>query len=213
MAGILAGVFALILGAAMLLYGYRLFLVLLPIFGFFAGFWFGAQGIALLFGESFLASFTGLVVGFGVGLITAILSYLFYMVGVVLVAGAFGSSLAVGFMSWLGIESGFLIAIVAIVLALIVAGAVVFFNAQRYVISLITAVGGANVLVVGVMLIFQQVAVEDLSGAGNAIQPMLDGSWFWSIIWLALIAMGLVYQIRAHADFEFSYQQYQEDWG
>ena len=55
---------AALLGAAFLLAGYRFFLVMLPIWGFFGGFWIGAYAISLILGGGFLATTTGLVVGF-----------------------------------------------------------------------------------------------------------------------------------------------------
>ena len=71
---IFAALFAFLIGLAFLLYGYRLFLVMLPIWGFFAGFWLGAQTIAMLLGGGFLATTTGWVVGFATGLLLAVLS-------------------------------------------------------------------------------------------------------------------------------------------
>ena len=72
-------ILAILLGLAALFAGYRLFLLLLPIWGFFAGFFIGATAITLLLGDSFLVTVTGWVVGFILGLIFAILSYLFYL--------------------------------------------------------------------------------------------------------------------------------------
>ena len=116
-------------------------------------------------------------------------------------------------MSWLGIEAGWLIAIVAIVAAIILAGAVLLFNIQRYVITIITCIGGANGIVAGVLLIFQRVTPGELTGAGNMISPVLADSWFWLLAWLALFAAGLVYQLRVNREFVFSYERYQEGWG
>ena len=36
---------AALVGVGLLLYGYRAFFVLLPVFGFFGGFWMGAESI------------------------------------------------------------------------------------------------------------------------------------------------------------------------
>ena len=73
---------ALLVGLIIAFNGYRLFLVLLPIWGFFFGFGLGAQTIQALFGGGFLATTTSWVVGFVVALVFAVLSYLFYMVAV-----------------------------------------------------------------------------------------------------------------------------------
>ena len=78
MSTVLAVLFAAIIGIGFLLWGYRIFLVMLPIWGFFAGFWLGAGGISLFLGQGFLATVTGWVVGFALGVIGAVLSYLFY---------------------------------------------------------------------------------------------------------------------------------------
>ena len=85
--------FALILGLAFCFAGYRVFLVMLPIWGFFAGFWLGAEATTLLFGVGLLATTTSWVIGFVVGLLGAVLSYLFFIIGVALVAGGFGWAL------------------------------------------------------------------------------------------------------------------------
>lgn len=77
MASVLVILFVAILGALFLLWGYRIFLVLLPIWGFFGGFWFGAAGVSLFLGQGFLATATGWLVGFILGLIGALVSYSF----------------------------------------------------------------------------------------------------------------------------------------
>ncbi|MGD8586106.1 MAG: hypothetical protein PVJ75_12205, partial [Chloroflexota bacterium] len=69
---------ALFVGAAICFGGYRWFLILLPVWGFFFGFGLGAQSIQILLGVGFLATVSGWLVGFIVGLLFAVLSYLFY---------------------------------------------------------------------------------------------------------------------------------------
>ena len=80
---LLVGIVAIAIGAAMMLLGYRLALILLPIWGFFAGFIFGAQVLQEFFGDGFLATTASWVVGVVVGLLFAVLSYLFWYVAVV----------------------------------------------------------------------------------------------------------------------------------
>ncbi len=57
------GLLALLLGAAFCFIGYRFFRILIPIWGFFAGFFFGAQGVVSLFGGGFLSTVTSWVIG------------------------------------------------------------------------------------------------------------------------------------------------------
>jgi hypothetical protein len=205
--------FALIFGLAFCFAGYRVFLVMLPIWGFFAGFWLGAEATSLLLGTGFLATTTGWVIGFVVGLLGAVLSYLFYMLGVGLLAAAFGWAMGAGFMNALGFDPGLLTAMVGIIAALVMAGLVVLLNIQKYVIIAITAIGGANAIVLSGLLLFGRVSLEELRGAGNAIAPILQDSWFWLVIWLALGAAGLIVQIMTNRTYVFDREQYQEGWG
>jgi hypothetical protein len=210
---ILLAIFALLLGAAFCFVGYRFFLVMLPIWGFFAGFWIGAQAIALLLGGGFLANTTGLIVGLVVGIIGAVLSYLFYTVGVLVIAGAFGAAVASGIMSALGIDSGLIIGIVAIISGLIAAGLALLLNLQKYVIIILTAIGGAALIALSGMLIFGQVTIAELQAGANIIQPILEGSWFWGLVWLALAIVGIILQIRTNRTYAFTSETYVENWG
>ena len=47
---VFAATLSALLGLAFCFLGYRIFLVLLPVWGFFAGFWLGVQTIALILG-------------------------------------------------------------------------------------------------------------------------------------------------------------------
>src|SRR5512137_376225 len=84
------GMIALLFGLVLAFAGYRLFLVLLPIWGFFFGFGLGAQSIQALFGEAFLATITSWVVGFIVAAVFAILAYLFYVAAVAIASFSLG---------------------------------------------------------------------------------------------------------------------------
>ena len=207
---ILIAAFAFILGILFLFWGYRVFLVMLPIWGFFAGFWVGAQTIGLLLGDGFLATTTGWVVGFIVGLLFALFSYLFYMLGVALVAGVIGFALVSGFMALFGLESGFFVFVLSVVGALIAAGLTVVLNLQKYVIIALTAVGGANAVLLSVLLLIGRVSVGELEGAGNSIRPILQDSWFWALAWLLLTVVGLIFQIRINRTFWFGKEVFVE---
>ena len=209
---ILIALFALVLGGFFLLWGYRIFLVMLPIWGFFAGFWLGAQTTSMLFGAGFLATTTGWVVGFVAGLIFALLSYFFYMFGVALIAAAVGAALVTGFLGLFGLESGFFVFVAALIGAVVVAGLTIVFNIQKYVIIILTAVGGANALILSVLLLFGRVSIDDLSAAGNAIRPVLQDSWFWAIVWIVLAVAGFVFQIRTNRTFVFEKKDHVEGW-
>ena len=117
---ICVSILALIIGALALLAGYRLFLLLLPIWGFFAGFALGAQATVMLFGGGFLATVTGWIIGFVVGIIFALLSYLIYIVGVALLSAAFGYFLGAGLML-LFLDPGLIVTLVGLAGAVVMA--------------------------------------------------------------------------------------------
>jgi hypothetical protein len=210
---IVAALFVAALGAALCFVGYRIFLVLLPIIGFFAGFWFGAEVVSIIFGTGFLATVTAWIVGFVAGLVVAVLSYLFYLLGVALVAAAIGAALGSGFMGAFGFDPGLLTAIVALAAAIVAAILTLVWNLQKYVIIALTAIGGANALLLSVLLLIGKVSLQSLRTAGTSIKPILQDSWFWLIVWLVVAIVGIVVQIRLNRDYTFTADRYIEGWG
>jgi len=213
MSTVLAVLFATIMGAFFLLWGYRVFLVMLPIWGFFAGFWLGAAGVSLFLGQGFLVTVTGWVIGFILGVIGAVLSYLFYGAFVVIVAAMTGAGLAAAILTALGITSGWLIALVAIISAVAVAAATLLLNLQKYVIILLTSLGGADLIVIGGMLLFGFLTLSDAQGGGNLLTPVFKESWLALLAWLALTVAGFISQVRANRSFTFERDEYVEAWG
>ncbi len=205
--------FALLVGAAFLLWGYRIFLVLLPIWGFFAGFWLGAHGATMLFGEGFLATTTGWIVGFVVGVVLALFSYLFYALGVAIIAGVVGYAIGSGMMAAMGLTAGWVLFIVGVSVAIMVILLTLVLNLQKYVIIALTAIGGANAILLGVLLLLNRVSLTGLRGAGNAIQPVLADSWFWSIVWVVVALLGIFYQVRSNRVYRWQKEYYIESWG
>jgi hypothetical protein len=213
LATITLALFAVLLGAAFCFAGYRFFLVMLPIWGFFGGFWLGAHAINLIFGGGFLATTTGLVVGFVVGILGAVLSYLFYITGVIIIAGALGGALGSGVMSGLGFDPGLIMGIVTLVGALVAVGLTLLLNLQKLVLVVFTTMAGASLFMLSGMLIFGQVTIAELQAGGNFIEPIFQGSWFWGLVWLALAVLGAVVQFRTSMAYEFNKEMYVEGWG
>ena len=188
-----ATMIALLMGLVICFGGYRLFLVLLPIWGFFFGFALGAQTVQALFGIQFLATVTGWVVGFVVGAIFALASYLFYTVGVAVLAGSLGYALGAGFMYLIGLDFGLLVWLVGIVLGVVVAGVTIYFNIQKYVVIAATAIGGAGVIVGTLM--FGMIGMTLAKFFKNPIRLALQDSPLWTIFFLVLAVAGIVVQI------------------
>lgn len=186
-------IIGVILGLIICFAGYRFFLLLLPIWGFFAGFALGAGAMTAFFGDGFLATTTSWVVGFVVALVFAVLSYLFYAIGVAILAGSFGYALGTGLMYAIGFAPGFIAAMVGIVVAVVVVGLTFYLNLQKWIIVVITALGGGAMLIGVTMMLFGGLTLEAFGNDGvvNAIMA----SPFWIIVWLVLAGAGIFAQI------------------
>lgn len=195
-----ATLIALFLGLVICFAGYRLFLTLLPLWGFFFGFALGAQSLQLLFGDGFLSTVTSWVVGFGVGAIFAVLSYLFYAFAVAVVAGSLGYALGAGFMQLINVDWGWLVWLVGIILAIIVIIATFYFNLQKYAIIIATAIGGAG-LIVGTLM-FGYIGMTLAKFFENPIRFALNDSPLWTIFFLVMAGLGIAAQIYSSRAYE-----------
>lgn len=195
------GLLGLLIGLAFVFYGFKLFLILLPIWGFFFGFLFGAGVVTALFNDGFLATVTGWVVGFVVGIVFAVLSYLFYWFAVVFIGASVGYALGLGLLAWLGNGGGNLTGLIfGLAGAAIVAGLVVVLKVPRYLIILLTAIAGAFAAVAGIGLILNRISLTELrDGTVGAFEAVADLNWIYMAGAIILAIVGIVYQMRVTA--------------
>jgi hypothetical protein len=206
------GTIALFFGALLLFGGYRFFWVLIPILGFFFGFGLGAQTVQALFGGGFLATITGWVVGFGVAVLFALLSYLFYFTAVALIGGALGYSLAVGLLEAIGLNFGFIVWMIGIVAAMAVGAAVIIFNIQKYAVIAATALIGAGVIVGTFLYLFGGLPSADVTA--NPVRAAMSQSVWWTIAYLVLAFIGAAGQYESTRRVEIeTYNRFAEMYG
>ena len=117
---ILIGLIAVLVGAAVCFFGLRVWFFMLPIWGFVAGFFLGATAITGIFGDSFLSTVSGWVVGFIVGLGFSFISYLYWYLGAIIAAGSIGAVAGSGLMGAFGVENDWVLFFAAL------AGAILF---------------------------------------------------------------------------------------
>lgn len=190
----------LLFGLIVVFGGYRLFVVLLPIWGFFFGFGLGAQTVQVLFGGGFLATITSWVAGFFVGALFAVLSYLFYLAGVALLAGSAGYGAGVGILTWLGLDFGLIVWLVGIIAAVVLAIVVLRFNIQKYAIIVITAFSGTSTIIFTLLAAFGKLSVAEL-----LILPVaraINNSFLWLLFFVVMVAGGIYIQLRDTRSFE-----------
>ena len=184
---------ALVLGLVITFGGYRLFLALLPLWGFFFGFGLGAQTLNYLFGYGFLASITSWVVGFIVGVIFAVLSYFFYIFGVAAMAGSVGYGLGVSLMLWIGLSQGLVTWLVGIALGMALIILTFKLSLQKFIIVIGTALIGSSVMIGTLLLGVEGLSLMRL--AENPIQTMLQNSPLWAILYFVLATSGIFVQL------------------
>lgn len=191
---ILIGILIGIVGFTLVTAGLRVFFALLPIVGMVVGFFLGATLVTNWLGDGFLATATSWIVGLVIGVLFALVSYLWWYAGALLAAGTSGALLLSGLFSIFGVNSGTVLTIIAI------AGAVGFIilalmlNLPVYVVLINTAIVGAHMVIGGLLLIFNMVDIEEFDwGVARAI---VQENWFWWLIMVALAAFGIISQLK-----------------
>lgn len=190
-----ATMMALLFGLAMAFGGYRIFIAMLPIWGFVFGFVLGAQTLQLLFGVGFLATAISWIVGTLVGILFAVLSYLFFIFRVAVLAGSIGYGLGSGIMLWIGFNPGFLSWIFGVVAAFALIVITLRFNLQKLLITVETAIIGAGIIIGTLILGVGGIALA--SFLENPIRVILQNSPLWAVLYLALVAGGIFIQLKA----------------
>lgn len=183
-----AAIVLLVGGVVACFFGYRLFRIVLAIYGFILG--------ALVASSVFGASDTGpmviaAVVGglAGAGLLTAA-----YFVGVALVGAGLGALVANVVLAATGREPNFLA-----VVFLAIAGAVASMSLQRYFVIAGTAFGGAWTIIVGAMALAGNPRALAAAAAGNVwvaypLDPAPGQRWV-PAAWIVLGLIGAAVQL------------------
>jgi hypothetical protein len=195
---ILLGILLILFGLAITFFGLQVFFATLPILGFIFGFFLGAAGVEAIWGDSFLSTTTGWIVGLVLGALFALISWFWWYAGALLGAGAWGAVLGTGILhlfdktpsDWLL----FIFAAVGFVGVLLLA---LVLNLPIYMVIVSTAWAGASILIVGVLLMFNRVNYEEL-GNGTAA-GIINESWWWGLVALVLAVLGMFFQLMMKA--------------
>jgi len=209
---ILVGIVLLAFGIAFCFYGFRAFLILLPIIGFISGFYIGAQAMQIALNEGFLATTLSIIVGLGAGIIGAFASYIFMIIGIVLVAGILGFALTAGVLDLIGVSTGCLSSLVGLASAIAAVWLTLKYKLVRYVLIVITALLGANAIILSLLLFFNRISVEQIISPLGTVSPIIKDSPLYIILFVALFGIGVYVQFLASRDFEFENIKIFERW-
>jgi hypothetical protein len=194
MADILLGLLAIVAGAAMLLAGQFVLRLMLPIWGFFAGFAFGAGLVADLADERFLGTVLGWVLGLVFALVFAIFAYLYFYVAIVLAMAAFGFAIGSGLVVALGIDWNWVAVLVGLAVGVVIGLASVLANMPMIVLVVFSSIAGAVGVVAGLMLLVGSLNTADFT-RGN-FTDTVSNSFGWYLLFLVLAIGGVFIQAR-----------------
>lgn len=192
----LVAIFLFLAGLAIILYGYQIFMKFLPIWGFFTGFWLGADIMSQLFGQNFLGSTTGWVAGVILGGVFAGLSATYLKIGMAINAFTIGYAIGTGLVDAMGIDSQ----LITFAIGLVMAGLVLIFavknNLRVLALIIITTITGVQAFVVSLMLFFKAISLSDLQQ--SSVIELMSSNAYWP--WIGLIAtiIGIAFQYNAN---------------
>jgi len=201
----LIGIVPALIGLLVCFFGLRLWFVLLPVIGAVVGFSIGAWFVQEVFGTSFLATASSWLAGILLAIVFALVSWFFWYVGVVMLAGAFGAGLGSGLLHALFPEPwGWVLFLVTVIGAVIAAVLAVSLHLPSYIVVVTSAFVGAALVVAGVMTMLSIITVGELAN-GVAIAVVDEAkyqgaSWLWVIGWIVLALVGMVFQLRSLAE-------------
>lgn len=193
MGDIILGVLVAAAGALFCFRGYLAMRVIIPIWGALSGFFLGAGLVSALGGDGFLSTVAGWAVGVLVAIVFGLIAYLYYEVAVVLVMASIGFTLGTTVMAALGVEWSWIIIIVGIVVAVLLALIAIAADLPTGILVVLTTLAGASAIMVGVAMIVNHTSS---SRFGDDVVGAIGAQWWWWLIYAALVVAGFVAQVR-----------------
>jgi hypothetical protein len=124
---------------------------------------------------------------------------LFYFAAVAIVGGALGYALAVGLLQAIGLNFGFVVWLVGLIVGVIFAVGVLVLNIQKLVVMAATAILGAGVIVGCFLFLFGGPANQVIQ---NPVRLALQASPWWTLAFLILAVFGFIAQYQTTKQFE-----------
>lgn len=194
MQDLIVGVLALVIGALFCFRGYVALRIMIPIWGGFVGFMGGAGLVAGTGGSGFLRTGAAWVVGLVFAVLFAALAYLYYEVSIVLAMASIGFTLGTALMVVIGVSWSWLIILVGVVVGVLLAMFAIGADMPGILLLVLSSMAGATAIVGGVMLLSGVVATRDFTDSG--ITEGIRDSWWWYLIYLAVLVTGIIVQGR-----------------
>lgn len=185
---VLVAIILLITGLLVGLLGQKLFRVLLPTLGLVGGMAVGFVGFQGVFGKGAVSTTVAIFVALAVGVVLALLSFVFFEIAVTVYVALLGASA----FSYLGLALGlgengfvlFLLSVAGFVTGLVITSSIGF--STRLVIAL-TSLAGTALVLASIFLVAGSVTVAQLhqDGIVRSVLEVVDQSFLWLFVWLA----------------------------
>jgi hypothetical protein len=172
--------------------------LVIPIWGAFSGFVFGAGLTSAMTDDQFLTTVLGWVLGLLFAAIFGALAYLYYQFCVILGFAGFGFAMGTGLMAALGLEWSWFVALIGLVVGVAMGAIALFANLPMLILIAFSAIAGSVILVLGGMLIVNTVDLEQLSA--GATTDTVDVAWFWYLTFFVAVVASFGAQMRAIRD-------------
>jgi len=192
---IVIGLLAIGIGLAWAFYGLKLFTILLPLWAFFFGLVAGAQWGQDVFGQNGIFT-TVLSWGIGLvfGVVLAAISFFWYYAAIVILGGAVGYALGIGFFEWLNLGTGFIAIVIALIVGAIFAVGTFVLGVPVVLVMVFSAFSGAAAVVNGVLILLGQIKLDTLDT--GIFGSLLTNGVVGIVAFLVLGAVALYWQIR-----------------
>jgi hypothetical protein len=173
----------------------KLFTILLPIWAFFFGLVAGAQWGQDVFGQTGIFT-TVLSWGIGLifGLVLAAIAFFWYYAAIVILGGAVGYALGIGFFEWLNLGTGIIAVIIALIVGAIFAVGTFVLGVPVILVMVFSAFSGAAAVVNGVLILLGTIKLDTLDT--GIFGSLLTNGVVGIVAFLVLGAVALYWQIR-----------------
>jgi hypothetical protein len=207
---ILGAILLALIGFGLLANGYVWFRLLLPIWAFFVGTGAVTALMSGVLGQNVFVTALACVPAVLVGLVFAVLSYVWWTVAVLFWAGSLGYVLFAGLLAALGINSWFLLFLAGAVGTILFVVLASRSELRKFLPIFLTAGAGATMLLSAVLVLFGQPV--DQMGWGTVYGPLASGasgSFLAIVAWLVLTGVGIGIQSATNKSLEVSMARYE----
>lgn len=185
------GVLAIVIGLLACFAGYRVFRIVLPILGFLVGLGVGAQLASVVFNEPYLGSPLSWAVAIVVGLLAAVIAFVWWYVSVALAIAGLGYAIGYGAAAGLGVAANTAV-VIGVALAVLFAVGAIVLRIPTGIVIVVSAFWGASALLGGTLLLLGRIEPSQLRN--GTVDVVIAESPLLLAVWIAVGVLGIAVQ-------------------